>query len=371
MPDGADILNGIYPGWCIQHYIVGVLQDQPATLYASTSPNLPPDVAELPWNEINYVLNHKIQGPGKPTLEFIQDVQNAIWILLGEENPAASLETQQMVANANAHPDYVPGEGEITAVIIYSDGMSTTDAHSVQEFIIEVKRNHTPTQTATPTGTATLPTETDTTPTETASPTMTATLPTETDTTPTETASPTMTATLPTETDTTPTETASPTMTATLPTGTDTTPTETASPTMTATLPTGTDTTPTQTATPTETATPPICQPTVVTANFSQIAVGQSVEGMGVVAPGLDIDAKGTAVKILEGSEPVAYGAPNGNAINNGGLTLDRGFSDIENSNGSWGSSIHLHFCSRDFSKQLFAAYAGLWRLEPKFEHIS
>ncbi len=166
VPDGADILNGIYPGWCIQHYIVGVLQDQPATLYASTSPNLPPDVAELPWNEINYVLNHKIQGPGKPTLEFIQDVQNAIWILLGEENPAASLETQQMVANANAHPDYVPGEGEITAVIIYSDGMSTTDAHSVQESIIEVKRNHTPTQTATPTGTATLPTETDTTPTK-------------------------------------------------------------------------------------------------------------------------------------------------------------------------------------------------------------
>ena len=113
------------------------------------------------------------------------------------------------------------------------------------------------------------------------------------------------------------------------------------------------------------------CQAPRIDANFSQIAVGQSVEGMGVVAPGLDIDAKGTAVKILEGSEPVAYGAPNGNAINNGGLTLDRGFSDIETSNGSWGSSIHLHFCSRDFSKQLFAAYAGLWRLEPKFEHIS
>lgn len=132
-----------------------------------------------------------------------------------------------------------------------------------------------------------------------------------------------------------PTPTESETVTPTPPTPTETatvtppTPTETA----TETPPTPTETstltsTPTETVTPT--TTPPVCQPTVVTADFSQIAVGQSVEGMGVVAPGLNIDAIGTAVKIQEGVQPAAYGAPNDNPTSNGGLASGGGFSDVE-----------------------------------------
>ena len=68
----------------------------------------------------------------------------------------------------------------------------------------------------------------------------------------------------------------------------------------------------------------------MVVADFSQIAVGQSVEGMGVVAPDLNIDAIGTAVKIMEGVDPAAYGSPNGAPIKNGGLVPGGGFSDIE-----------------------------------------
>jgi hypothetical protein len=71
--------------------------------------------------------------------------------------------------------------------------------------------------------------------------------------------------------------------------------------------------------------------PIVVTADFSNIAVGQSVEGLGVVAPNLNIDAKGTAVKVLSGTEPLLYVAPNVTApINyNGRLDAGGGFSDV------------------------------------------
>ncbi len=281
----ADSIHGIYPGWSIQHYFFGELHDQPAILYVSTSANLPSDVAHLPWNEINYVLNHKIQDPGKTDLEVIQDVQNAIWILLGEQNLSASHQTLQMVAEANAHSDYVPGDGEITAVIVYSDGMSSADTHSVQEAIIEVILHPLPTETAThPAETATPPTETATHPAETATP-------------------PTETATHPAETGTPPTETATP-------------PVETTTP-------------PTPTETVTVTPTPPVCQPAVVAADFSQVTVGASVEGMGVVAPGLNIDAKGTAIKVLPGTEPKVYISPNNDPTTlNAGVASNGGFTD-------------------------------------------
>jgi len=54
------------------------------------------------------------------------------------------------------------------------------------------------------------------------------------------------------------------------------------------------------------------------------------VEGMGVVAPGLNIDARGTAIKVVEGQEPIAYGAGIGNAILNGGMFPGGGFTDEE-----------------------------------------
>jgi hypothetical protein len=54
------------------------------------------------------------------------------------------------------------------------------------------------------------------------------------------------------------------------------------------------------------------------------------VEGLGVVAPGLNIDAKGTAVKVMSGMEPLLYYAPNVLAVENmnGGMQAGGGFSD-------------------------------------------
>jgi hypothetical protein len=67
----------------------------------------------------------------------------------------------------------------------------------------------------------------------------------------------------------------------------------------------------------------------VVTANFSQVAVGQSIEAIGAVAPGLKIDAKGTGVKVARELEPIQYVANQGSAsIANGFLADGGGFSD-------------------------------------------
>jgi hypothetical protein len=70
------------------------------------------------------------------------------------------------------------------------------------------------------------------------------------------------------------------------------------------------------------------CQPAAGAADFSQAAVGESVEGVGAVAPYLDIDAKGTAVRIQESTMPLVYLGPNDNSTINGGIAAAGGFSD-------------------------------------------
>jgi hypothetical protein len=68
----------------------------------------------------------------------------------------------------------------------------------------------------------------------------------------------------------------------------------------------------------------------VVGADFSGVAAGASVEGLGVVAPELNIDAKGTAIKLLPGVAPSAYISPNNDptAIN-AGVDPNGGFTDM------------------------------------------
>jgi hypothetical protein len=286
------IPDGTYAGWCIEEFVRGGLRGQEALLYGTIGVDLPSDVAGFPWNQINYVLNHKIRGEGKSDLAYFKDVQTAIWLLIGEENPefGVSPEALQMVDAAKAHPDFVPGGNDLVAIIVYYDGIDRENFKGIQETIIEVPLDHFPTKTPSPTFTSTF-TNTPSDPTETFTPTATAT---NTPDGPTATFTPTATATI------------TPTTTATF------TPTATATFTPTATLPPGT------------------CQPTVVVADFSQIAPGGSVEAVGAAAPNLKIDALGTAVKIAEGVAPVTFGSKRdtGTSISNWGLPAGGGFSD-------------------------------------------
>ena len=120
---GPGVPNGIYPGWCIQVDEAYGLHNQPAKLYSTIGGSLPPDVALLPWNKVNYILNHKIGVPNK--LQLFKDVQTAIWVVLGEPDPplGISFNAKTMINAANANPNFVPGPGDAVAVIIYSDGL--------------------------------------------------------------------------------------------------------------------------------------------------------------------------------------------------------------------------------------------------------
>ncbi len=85
----------------------------------------------------------------------------------------------------------------------------------------------------------------------------------------------------------------------------------------------------TPTATPTSTGTITVCPPVTVRANFSQVNAGETIEGFGVVAPYLNIDAKGLAVMIQPGQDPFQYRATGtGTAIVNGGIDPAGGFGD-------------------------------------------
>jgi hypothetical protein len=182
---------------------------------------------------------------------------------------------------------------------------------------------HTKTPTATPTGTHIKRTKTPT-----ATPTGTHIKHTKT---PTATRTPSATST------NTPTHTATAT-------GTNTaTNTPTSTPTHTPTF------TPTSTFTPTPT--PSVCVPEVITADFSKVAnAGDSVEGMDKVAPGLNINAKGTAVKIMEGEDPFVFGSPNKGTIKNGGVAPGGGFSDRDTRDAK-----QAHLYSFTFAKPISA----------------
>jgi hypothetical protein len=135
----------------------------------------------------------------------------------------------------------------------------------------------------------------------------------------------------------TPTSTGS--VTATFTSTPTATPTSTGS--ITATFTSTPTATPTLTNTPTPTGTL-TCPQVRITANFSKVGVGESVEGMNTVADYLDIQAKGLAVRVAQQQEPQVLLAPNGSPpsdpdpgpnyvrVRNGGLVAYGGFSDLE-----------------------------------------
>ena len=112
VPSGYHVSNGIYAGWCVDqdHYICqGV--NYPARLYSSYDPENP--YSSPQWDKINYILNHK-----KGTTA---DVQDAIWHFVNGKNDLTQA-AQDMVNEANEHGEgFVPGPGQILAVVLYID----------------------------------------------------------------------------------------------------------------------------------------------------------------------------------------------------------------------------------------------------------
>lgn len=130
---GFSVEDGEYDGWCVEDN--GVPPAYLSTLYDSTdSPaNLPALLQQVPWNKVNYVLNHK----GAAT---VQDVQIALWMLTyGASSLPLTPGAQALLAAAHASGGaYVPAAGDVAAVIVYTDGIQGVGNSSIQESILEV-----------------------------------------------------------------------------------------------------------------------------------------------------------------------------------------------------------------------------------------
>ena len=144
VPDGYDVTNGWYIGWCIEANFQG--DAPPLTQHllvdSTDEPEDFPSPCEnydtIPWNYVNYVLNHRDGS--------VWDVQLALWQVAGTNHPVHTFPmtqaAQDMVDDALANGQYfVPGPGDIVAVAICSDGIqfpTVGDPPALQDTIIEV-----------------------------------------------------------------------------------------------------------------------------------------------------------------------------------------------------------------------------------------
>jgi len=134
VPSGLSVGNNTYLGWCVaaensNNPAFGSNVHQVTLVNTTDGSPLPMSVAGLPWNTINYILNHKL---GSAT-----DVQYAIWhftdgIVLDAGSQQAAID---MVNDAMANGSgFVPGPNDVTGVLLV---WAAPDG-SLQPIVIEV-----------------------------------------------------------------------------------------------------------------------------------------------------------------------------------------------------------------------------------------
>jgi hypothetical protein len=145
VPYGYDVTNRTYAGWCIEANDEPDVPDGTAvTLLDSTDTEPldcdPGDFPDVPWDEINYLLNHKLGAMGDIQAS-VEDIQSALWIVAGTDDLGTPVfpetpEATALVADSRLYgPGYTPGDGNVVAVIICSDGLGPD---GWQDTIIEV-----------------------------------------------------------------------------------------------------------------------------------------------------------------------------------------------------------------------------------------
>ncbi len=145
IPDGYDVANGIvYKGWCVDPY--GDITGDDVYLIC-TAGTVPSDARFIPWDKVNYLLNHKIVGD-PVTFGDMMAVQYALWYLVAggtdpwtgfSSSPFWTANAQAMYADANANgAGFTPGPGEIVAVLLYQTTGFSFAYHTPQDMIIEL-----------------------------------------------------------------------------------------------------------------------------------------------------------------------------------------------------------------------------------------
>jgi hypothetical protein len=127
VPTGFDVWDGMWRGWCAEQYVYmtpGVWYD--VVLWSTADPNLPQRCANAGWDNVNYLLNHKV--PGATSLQ----VEQAIWWLVGCGSYPTDPVAKAMADDAAANGDgWYPSSGDWIAVIMET-------AANVQLCFIEV-----------------------------------------------------------------------------------------------------------------------------------------------------------------------------------------------------------------------------------------
>jgi len=139
VPDGYDVSNGTYIGWCIEDNLADDPgPNYPVILMDSTNPSSfePPcdNYADIPWDRVNYLLNHKLGSKW--------DVQRALWVVAETDYYPRTITTHAaaMIADTAANGEFfVPGPGQTVAVALCADGLSgDVDESAIQDTMIEV-----------------------------------------------------------------------------------------------------------------------------------------------------------------------------------------------------------------------------------------
>ena len=116
VPGDYAVWNGDWRGWCLE-LGADILDNHPyrVKLYSNQDPNLPLHLQSDKYDNINYLINHKV--PGAKAVE----IQKAIWYVMNHNNPyPGSPAAQQMIYEAETYGDgWHPGHGQWVGVLMH------------------------------------------------------------------------------------------------------------------------------------------------------------------------------------------------------------------------------------------------------------
>jgi len=128
VPDGYDLDDGVYYGWCVDTDVFMTPGGTyTAVVYDPLHDTLPDMFKDTNWGAVNFVLNNwqdYVCGPNNPMTW--SNAQIAIWKIVCNDfstnglGPYDKACGEALANNAVMyHSDFVPAEGEITAILLY------------------------------------------------------------------------------------------------------------------------------------------------------------------------------------------------------------------------------------------------------------
>lgn len=142
-PPGYHVWDKTFAGWCLED---NFQPDSPpgsllTPLDSTDSDPLscsPGDYAGIPWDQVNYLLNHR-QGTAGDIPATIEDVQVALWMVAGtywHGTFTVTPEVSDLVTDVQLNgPGFTPSGDDIVAVILCADGLGPDP---YQDTIVEV-----------------------------------------------------------------------------------------------------------------------------------------------------------------------------------------------------------------------------------------